>query len=406
MAIKGLNPNNNLIKQERIVELWYQSLGFIRKIVEQSGTVNLMTNEAFEKSTLVKGSKAYIHELQNKAIPLVFEKPIYLKPNQNLHLVAYGNAHTYDFSNTERDLILGTNEFKADLLDKDPNDETVLFITGNVVGNGWKISDLVKARVINNNIFFKGMGENLNFLAQKIRTAVYYGVKRIYIMDGREEHKAKQKLNVDVLDELVKEKFNDSMLELLVKTLEENGDTSGRKIEIYHVKGVKRVFNILRENENGTKSYYTMSMHTNLKTTSDQLKGNLKAAEKQHAGFADADIICIQGENVWGYIPSRKLVLFTGRGRYKNAIKENTPDNAQDDKASCTLVLGESHYMEIAWTMQTKNPKTYDMERERAKLQDELDYLIESCKNKAVKKHKELATTLYSNSRYEQNYKE
>lgn len=402
MSNDGLNPNNNVVKQEDIIELWYLATG------DNLKKVNLATNAEVKDATLA-GKAEYMKMVSDKAIPLVYENPIYLKTNQNLHLVNYANTHNFDLSNPQMGVENRTNNvaFKQDLLDKNPSDKTVVFFTGNLIGKEWKISDLNNASIDENKkILFWGLKTRLNQLINDIRFAAKNGADQIFLMNGREEHLAKQKLNVDVLSELVKEKFNDLLFEYVVKILNEDNTFSQNKVEIAYVKGVKKVFNIIRENEDNSTSNYTISMHTNLKTTSNLFNNNKKAAEKQHAGLAQADAIFIQGENTYGTIDSSNIIFLTGQSRYVNSSKGNLPAYAPKGKSSLTLLLGEkSHDVEIAWSMDLINENTYDIERKLAEIREKEKYLVDLCEQKIEEKHKEFAKKQNSKN-FIQLYKE
>ena len=393
MSGNGLNPNNNATKREDIADLWYSTIGTHLG----QNKVNLTTNEEFEKATLA-GPTEYINEVLNKQIPVVYEEPIILKQNQNLHVVSYANTHNYDISNPQIGVEGKTNHeaFKQDLLDKNPNDKTVVFFSGNLIGSEWKISDLNNASIDDKGkILFWGIKPRLQRLVNDIKFAARNGADQIFLMNGREEHAAKQKLGSDLFDELEKEKLADliceKVAEVLNETINQDSETQGRKVEIAYVKGVKKVFNINRENEDGTTSYYTVSMHTNLKTVSTLFEGNKKAAEKQHAGLAQADAIFIQGENVYGTVDDENIVFLTGQSRYMKSSKGNLPGYSPKGRNSFTLLLGKnSHDLEIAWSMNIIG-KYHDVERKLAEVREEEKYLVDLCAKTAIEKYKEFA---------------
>ena len=388
MSNDGLNPNTNVVKQQDIIDLWYLATG------DNLQKVNLATNSEVKDATLA-GKAEYMKMVSDKAIALVYENPIYLQANQNLHIVNYANTHNFDSSNPQMGVENRTNNiaFKQHLLDKNPNDKTVVFFTGNLIGKEWKISDLNNAFIDEHKkILFWGLKTRLNQLIADIRFASKNGANQIILMNGREEHLAKQKLNVDVLSELVKEKFSDSLYEYVVKILNEDKTFSDSKVEIAYVKGVKKVFNIVRENQDDSISNYTLSMHTNLKTTSNAFKYNKSAAEKQHAGLAKADVVFIQGENAYGSIDDANIVFLTGQSRYANSTKGNRPPFAPKGRSSLTLLLGEkSHDVEIAWAMDLVNEDSYELERKLAEMREKEKCLIDLCEQKIEEKHKEFA---------------
>lgn len=388
MSNSGVNPNNNIIKQQDIIDLWYLATG------EKLGKVNLATNEEVKNATLA-GKAEYMKLVKDKAIPLVYEKPIKLNYNQNLHIVNHANTHNYDLSNPQMGVENRTNSvaFKKDLNDKKSTDKTVVFFAGNLIGKEWKISDLNTASINQNKkILFWGLENRLNQLVNDIKFAAKNGANQIFLMNGREEHLAKQKLNVDVLSEILRQRFNDLLFDYVVKVLK-NDRTIYKKVEIAYVKGVKKVFNVVRTNKDKTTSNYTFSMHTNLKTTSNTIKNNQQAAEKQHAGFAQADAILIQGENVSGVInDDANVAILTGQSTYNNAVKGNLPGYSPKGRSSLTLLLGEkSHDVEIAWSMDLVNENTYALEKKLAELREKESFLVELCKQKLEEINKSFA---------------
>ena len=397
MSSNGVNPNNNAIKQEDIVNLWYVATG------ENLGNVNLATNQEVNNATLA-GKQDYMQLVKDKAIPVVYEKPISLKPNQNLHIVTHANTHNFDLSNPQMGVENRTNSiaFKRDLLDKAPADKTIVFFAGNLIGKEWRISDLNNASIDERKkILFWGLQTRLNQLVNDIKFAARNGADQIFLMNGREEHMAKQKLNVDVLSQVLKDRFNDLLFDYVVKIVKKDNTLKDKKVEIAYVRGVKKVFNVVKLNKNKTATNYTFSMHTNLKTTSDELYSNQKAATKQHAGFAQADAILIQGEKASGMVnDDAKVAILTGQSTYNNAAKGNLPGFSPKGRSALTLLLGEkSHDVEIAWTMDFVNEKTYALEKRLAELREKEQFLVELCEQKLAEVHAEFA-----NAQCERNF--
>lgn len=377
MANSGVNPNNNVIKQEDILDLWYQATG------EKLGKVNLATNKEIDDATLA-GKTEYMQLVKEKSIPVVYEKPITLKGDQNLHIVNYANTHYFDISNPQIGVENRSNyeAFKKDLLDKRTGDKTVVFFAGNLIGKEWQISNLNTAAINDNKkILFWGLKRRLDQLVNDIRFAAKNGADQIMLMNGREEHGAKQKLNVDTYSEILKEKFNDLLFNYVVKVVKKDNTLKDKKVEVSYVKGVKKVFNVVRTNRDKSVTNYTFSMHTNLKTNSDNIKANKTAAIKQHAGLAAADAIFVQGENVSGVIDDdANIAILTGQSTYNSAVKGNLPGYSPKGRSSCTLLLGKrSHQVEIAWTMNLINKETFPLEKKLAELRGRVEILADAC---------------------------
>lgn len=389
MSSNGINPNNNVIKQEDIVNIWYQATG------EKLGKVNLATNKEIDDATLA-GKTEYMDLVKEKAIPLVYEKPITLKPSQDLHIVVHANTHNFDLSNPQLGVETRTNNlaFKKDLQDKKGSDKTIVFFTGNLIGKEWKISDLNNAAINDNKkILFWGLKNRLNQLVNDIKFAAKNGADQIFLMNGREEHIAKQKLNVDTYSEVLKEKFNDLLFDYIVKVLRRDMSLKDKRVEVSYVKGVKKIFNVVKTQRDKSTRNYTFSMHTNLKSTSDNMKSNKSAAIKQHAGLAYADAVFVQGENAAGVIDDdSNVAILTGQSTYNNAAKGNLPGYSPKGKSSLTLLLGEnSHDVEIAWSCDFVNDSTYAVERKLAELREKEAYLAQKCIERIQEKRQEFA---------------
>jgi len=390
MSNDGINPNNNVIKKEVIMYLWYEANG------QKFGKVNLETNQEVMNAILA-GKAEYMKKVKEKAIPVVHPTPITVKQDQNVHIVTVANTHNFDISNPQLGVENRTNyvALKANLQDKGKNDKNIVFFTGNFVGKEWTINFLNNATIEDNKIDYYGLLIRLNEGLNTVKFAAKNGADQIFLMNGREEHLVKQKLNIDPLKEIVQQRFNDLLFEYIVQVLKKDKTFKDKKVEVAYVPGVKKVFNVVRTNEDKTTSNFTFSMHTNLKTTSTDLASNKKAAVKQHADLASADAILIQGENAAGLVDDdANIAILTGYSTYNNTTKGNLPGYSPKDKSSLTLLLGKkSHDVEIAWTMDLVNESTYPLERHLAELREKEEFLVDLCEQKIQEKHQKFART-------------
>lgn len=389
MSDNKINPKNNEIKQEDIINLWYQATG------KNFGKVNLATNAQVKNATLA-GKKEYTQMVEEKNIPVVYERPIELGKNQNLHIVFHSNTHNFDMSNPQKGISNGTKDvaFKKDLADRLPGDKTIVFFAGNLIGTEWKMSNLNNASIDKNQkILFWGLTKRLEELVREIIFAAKNGANQIILMNGREEHSAKQKLNVDVEREILMTKFNRLLFKYVVEKLRADNTIRHTKVTVAYVEGVKKVFNIVRKDSANKKSYFTFSVHTNLKTTSDNPASNLKLAIKQHAGLAPADAVFVQAENFAGTVNDDSNIIFvSGQSTYKQASKGDLPGYAPKGMNSVTLLLGEeSHDMQVAQSVRFANEQTYAIERKLAEQREKEQYLIELAEQKLAQKHQEFA---------------
>ena len=385
MAQNSVNPNNNKKKLDEIVELWYKATG------EKFGKVNLATNADFENATLA-GKKEYVKAVKDKAIPVVYDKPINVRKDQNLHIVFHSNTHYFDLSNPEKGIENNTNKvaFKQDLNNKDANDKTVVFFTGNLIGKEWKMGNLNNASIdAQQKILFWGLKKRLEQLVRDIIFAAENGANEIILMNGREEHDAKQKLNVDIQKEAILDKFNELLFKYAVDVATKDDIIKHKNVTVAYVPGVKKTFNVTRKNSNNKEENYTFSVHTNLKSNSEQIKSSAQTATKQHAGFAPADAIFVQAENVAGTIDDDNNVFFvTGQSTYKSTSRGNVPSYAPKGRSACTILLGEkSHDIQVAWDMNIIDKENYATEKILAKERAVEEYLIKLCEEKLAEKH-------------------
>ncbi len=389
MAQNSVNPKNNKKKMDEIVELWYKATG------EKFGKVNLATNADFEQAKLA-GKKEYIKMVNEKQIPIVYENPISLRKDQNLHLVFHSNTHYYDLANPEKGINNNTNKvaFKRELEDKAPADKTVVFFTGNLIGKEWKMGNLNNASIDNQQkILFWGLKKRLEQLVRDIIFAAENGANEIILMNGREEHDAKQRLNIDIEKEAILDKFNELLFKYAVEVVKNDETVTHKNVTVAYVPGVKKTFNVTRKNTDNKEEYYTFSVHTNLKSNSENVKSSAQTASKQHAGFAPADAIFVQAENVAGTIDDDNNIFFvSGNSTYKSATRGNLPGYAPKGRNSCTLLLGEtSHDLQVAWNMNIIDKETFYTERMLARERAIEEYLVSLCEEKLAEKHKSFA---------------
>lgn len=396
MAQNSVNPNNNRKKADDIMQLWYKATG------EKFGKVNLATNADFENSKLA-GKKQYIQAVKDKAIPLVYERVINLRKGQRLHLVFHANTHYFDLDNPELGIEDNINKvsFKYDLQNKRKSDKTVVMFTGNFFGKEWKMGNLNMATITDNSeILFWGIKERVKAFINDIKFAAKNGADEIILMNGREEHDIKKKLGLNVEEAAIMDRFNDLLFKYAIEIVK-NDQTDKemqevikhKNVTIAYVPGAKKIFNFSRLNSENKLCAYSFSMHTITKSTSEKVKKFIDAAEKQHAGIANADANFIQGENVIGYEGERDVYVVSGQSTYKSTTRGNLPGYAPKGRSSCTLYLGEkSHKVQVLWgSMNFVDEQTYIAQRKLAKEMEIEDYTRELIEEKLEAKYNELA---------------
>lgn len=384
--MQDLNPNNNQQKQNDIVDLWYKLTG------DKFGKVNLATNSEVEDATPA-GTREYIQEVKKKAIPLVWNEDIVVRGKKNLHLVFLHDFNLYDMSNPQKGVedMTSFKSIRSALSQKSGNDKTLVIFSGDVIGKEFNITSLQNASIENKKILFWGLQKRIDKLIDYVEYVAKNGADEIILMNGRDEHQAKRKLNRDILQDALLDAFNDVLLNYAVSKV--NGKT--KKVKISYVPGVKKVFNIKRIDGDKTY-YYDISVHTNLKTTSKTMTGNKRAAQNQHGDLAEADYIFVPSENAVGSYSN--VVFSSGLARYKDSTKSYVPTVSTKGYNSFTLVLGdENHKVEIARTTNFVDNKTYAIEKRIAQQQREIEILAQLAK-KAI--DEKLANTYKSQPNY------
>lgn len=367
--MQDLNPKNNQQKQNDIVDLWYALTG------DKFGKVNLATNDEVANASPA-GTREYIQQVKRKDIPLVWDNDIVVRGQKNLHIVFLHDFNLYDMSNPQKGVedMTSFKAIKTALGNKNPSDKTLVFFSGDVIGKEFNITSLQNASIENKKILFWGLQKRIDKLIDYLGYVAKNGADEIILMNGRDEHQAKRKLNRDILEDALMDSFNNVLLNYAVEKI--NGQT--KKVKISYVPGVKKVFNIKRITADKTY-YYDISVHTNLKTTSRTMQGNKRAAQNQHGELAEADYIFVPSENAVGSYSN--VIFSSGLARYKDATKSYVPTVSTKGYNSFTLVLGDAnHKVEIARTTNFTDPKTYAVEKRIAKQQQEIQILADAAK--------------------------
>lgn len=368
--MSAVNPNNNKQKRNDIMELWYRLTG------EAFGKVNLATNKDFEKAIPAE-TKQYIEQINKKEIPLVWDEPIRVNGDKNLHISLFHDFNLYDMQNPQKGVEDETSfeAIKCALNNKNPNDKNVAILCGDIVGKEFTISALNNASIEKKRVLFWGLEKRMDKLIDYLICIAENGADEIILMNGRDEHKANKMLNRDILKDALIDRFNNIILKYAVEKVNRKMEKKSKKVKISYVPGVKKVFTI-EKSINGKKTYYDVAIHTNLKSTSLTMKGNRNAAEKQHGGLAQADVVFVAGENTVGNYSN--VFFVSGLSKYKNTSKAYVPQPSVKGYNSFDLLLGESsHEIEAVRSANFINSDTYALEKKIAKEENEQIFLLD-----------------------------
>ena len=380
--MSAVNPNNNKQKQNDIVELWYRLTG------KAFGKVNLATNKDFEKAIPAE-TKQYIEQINKKEIPLVWDEPIRVNGDKNLHISLFHDFNLYDMQNPQKGVEDKTSfeAVKFAINNANPKDKNIAILCGDIIGKEFNISTLNNAFIEKNYVLFWGLQKRVDKLIDYLICIAESGADEIILMNGRDEHKANKMLNRDILNDALMDRFNTVILRYAVERANSKMEKTSRKVKISYVPGVKKVFTV-EKNVNGKKTNYDISIHTNLKSTSLTMKGNKSAAEKQHGGLAKADAIFVASENAVGNYSD--VIFVSGLARYKNTSKSYVPQPSVKGYNSFDLLLGENdHELEVVRSANFINSDTYELEKKIAQEQEKQVYLVDLCGQKLAEKQQE-----------------
>ena len=157
--MSAVNPNNNKQKRNDIMELWYRLTG------EAFGKVNLATNKDFEKAIPAE-TKQYIEQINKKEIPLVWDEPIRVNGDKNLHISLFHDFNLYDMQNPQKGVEDETSfeAIKCALNNKNPNDKNVAILCGDIVGKEFTISALNNASIEKKRVLFWGLEKRMKVI--------------------------------------------------------------------------------------------------------------------------------------------------------------------------------------------------------------------------------------------------
>lgn len=345
------NPGyqNNQSKLDYLLDNWYKKT-FGENYKESSSysafqtKINLARNdvvEALEDPT----EEDYLQLVDKKARePIsaeVFKIPA---SKESLDLIFYCSTNYFDLSNPQKGITNGSDEvsIRDQFARCNPNGSVKVIIGGNNLGEEWQFKHYKDSKIIENRGQFHGLIERKERLIKDIKR--YLSVAKemgfpdveIYLIKGYQEHIIKQKLCVDVFDDVVKE-LNLSNVH-------------------YISEGVSPYITCEREMEDGTIIHSDIKLLTNMRNKGKSAKSEASSVERYNGQNNGTTTFVLNG-NVFGKLNHREEYHVTGQAEYLRTSKGNKPDRSPKgyDVFSVYLSRNETIVVEGAGNLFSKN---------------------------------------------------
>ena len=311
---------NNPNKLEHLLDNWYKKT-FGENYEESSSysafqtKINLARNdvvEALEDPT----EEDYLQLVDKKARePIsaqVFKVPA---SKESLDLIFYCSTNYFDLSNPQKGITNGSD--LASIRDQfarcNPNGAVKVIIGGNNLGEEWQFKHYKDSKIIDNRGQFHGLIERKERLIKDIKR--YLEVVKemgfpdveIYLIKGYQEHIIKQKLCVDV--------FEDIVTELNLQNVH------------YISEGVSPYITCERELKDGTVIHRDIKLLTNMRNKSKSAKAEATSVERYNGQNNGTTTFVLNG-NVFGKLNHREEYHVTGQAEYLRTSKGNKPDRS------------------------------------------------------------------------------
>ncbi|MBR3891619.1 MAG: hypothetical protein IKJ30_06095 [Bacilli bacterium] len=348
------NPNkpgyqNNATKLELLLDNWYKKT-FGENYEESSSysafqtKINLARNdvvEALEDPT----EEDYLQLVDKKARePISAEVFTVPASKESLDLIFYCSTNYYDLSNPQKGITSGND--LANIRDQfarcNPNGAVKVIIGGNNLGEEWQFKHYKDSKIIDNRGQFHGLIERKERLIKDIKR--YLSVAKemgfpdveIYLIKGYQEHIIKQKLCVDVFDDVVKE------LNLP---------------NVHYIReGISPYVTCVRELEDGTVIHSDIKLLTNMRNKGKSAKSEASSVERYNGQNNGTTTFVLNG-NVFGKLNHREEYHVTGQAEYLRTSKGNKPDRSPKgyDVFSVYLSRNETIVVEGAGNLFSNN---------------------------------------------------
>ncbi len=273
------NPYTSEKKKKPLMELYKK--GNFPEEGKQPKKVNLASAEELENVTLAKRAD-FARKLKQKHTQNISNVVIELpKDTETVELFPLSSLNIFDTSNPGKSV--RDDKYINHLCEKLNNDngsEKIVIMGGDLFGWQWKLSELAKADISEDNkVFWFGINYRMKEVV-KIVTKLLNTNAHVVLMRGAQENRIMKVLDGrDVIQEVI-------------DTVIESGKAPNG--ELYYVnEGVQEIIQLAKPNKNGKLMYYPIELRTNnALSKATTAKGYLSASIKNN-GTPYPDILSI-----------------------------------------------------------------------------------------------------------------
>lgn len=358
-------PNMSGKKAQNLIEKYFDANITMehKKSNESKRTLAGLTAEEVNEITFAN-KLDYVRQVEEKAKEGIGPEICLAEGQSGFNIVFYNDTNYYDMARPQSQIdILGKREkIKKQLKKVNKEEKVVVVFGGNLLGEEWKLANLRNALVLETKEYTDLIdaiikseidSESKNKIAHSLETLEepadeetskkverivgYWGIKKrtaqlrndirtylsvareldikdfqIILMNGAQEHKVKQKFNLDVLDKVYNE-------------LKEKHPNI-----VYVNQGVNVIFPVFTNNK-GEKSFHiSLNVQTNSRTKAKKASSVLAASDREN-GPTNA-CVCFR-LNVANFSGCYQGVFYpTGQSMFNKASKGDNPERAPQDR--------------------------------------------------------------------------
>ena len=321
------NPYTSEKKKKPLMEL-YQKGNFPKK-GKQPKKVNLATADELEQASLATATD-FKKKLDNKPTANVSSVVIQIPTDCNqVQIIPLSSLNIFDTSNPGKSL--RNNKYLTSLctkLNSNPAKEKVVVLGGDLFGWQWKMSELAKADITEDN---KSLWFGINLRLKELTKIVKMLLKtnaHVVLMRGAQENRIMKVLNGrDVIEELIDNVKSDDKI---------------KNCNVYYVnEGVSEIIQLEKLTEKGKTIFYPIELRpNNALSKATSVKGYLPASQKNN-GQAYPEILSIDfNGNIAGQIDKNHISVSPIK-TYKETPVGKKPPLASKTNDELSLFLEE-----------------------------------------------------------------
>ena len=311
---------NNQSKLDYLLDSWYKKT-FGENYKESSSytafqtKINLARNDVV--TALEDPTEEDYFELVDKKAREPISAEVFRIPSdkESLELIFYCSTNYFDLSNPQKGITTNSDldSIKDQFSRCNPNGSVKIIIGGNNLGEEWQFKHYKDSTIINNRGQFHGLIERKERLVKDIKrylevaNEMGFPDTEIYLIKGYQEHIIKQKLCIDVFDDVVKE-INSSKVH-------------------YIREGVSPYIICIRELEDGSNIHSDIKLLTNMRNKGKSAKSEAMSVER-YDGQNNGTTTFVLNGNVFGKLNHREEYHVTGQAEYLRTSKGNKPDRS------------------------------------------------------------------------------